>query len=83
MHLCDLQTITELANIAILSSDDPRAEELMQTGRSREVAEAVDTFRLFDLLHRDEYEPLAIVQFGTASEGEVKVYFARLQCGNK
>jgi len=83
MHLCDLQKIAKLADLSILHNGDAKARELMNSTRSLDIAEAVDTVRLFELLHRDEYQPLGIVQFGSEDEGEVKVYFTRLQCGDE
>jgi len=83
MHLRDLKSIREFAGFPILSSDDPKGNELRDARHFLDIAEAGDTFRLFELLHRREYEPRAIVQFGTEDEGEVKVYFTRMQCGDE
>jgi hypothetical protein len=84
MNLCDVEKIPELADRPILSDRDPRAVALMNPNRAEDIAEAVDTLRLFDLIHRnEEYRPMAIVCFGAESTGDVKVYFARVQCGDE
>jgi hypothetical protein len=82
MHLCDIQAIPQLTDLSVFSNEDPRADELMNSKHPLDVAEAVDTFRLFEFLHRDQYKPLAIVQSRIENEGDVKVYFTRLKCGD-
>jgi len=84
MHLCDIERIQELADRPIVSASDPHAVALMNPDRAADIAEAVDTMRLFELIHRhEEYRPMAIVYFGSERDGDVKVYFARLQCGDE
>jgi len=74
MRICDLPPIAELADLPILSEDDPRTETLLKPDRFLEFAEAVDTVRLAELLHRERYEPVAIIRFGNDSAA---VYCAR------
>lgn len=84
MQLCDIENIPELVDRPIVSASDPHALALINPNRAEDIAEAVDTRRLFELIHRHQhYRPMAIVCSGSDRDGEVKVYFARFECGDK
>jgi hypothetical protein len=80
MRLCNLQTIEKLANVPVYTSDDDAVSAFCDPGRLIEIAEAVDTHRLFDLLHRDEYQPIGIVRFDDAGDEAARVYFLCREC---
>jgi CheY-like chemotaxis protein len=78
MHLSDLQSVAKLADVPVMTSDEDTAMALMDPQQFSSIAEAVDTKTLFNLLHRQEYSPLAIVQFINVDGGDdafVRVYF--------
>lgn len=76
MHEADMQAVPELKQLPILDEHDPRARRLTDESSAEVVAEAADTVRLFDLLHRDEYQPIAAVRF--LKPESVRVYFRLL-----
>lgn len=77
MRETDLKAVPKLSQLAILDEDDAAARRLTVEFSAGEIAEAADTVRLFDLLHRDEYEAVAAVRFRKPGP-EVRVYFRLL-----
>lgn len=75
MRLCNLQMIEKLADVPVFTTDDDAVSAFCDPSRLIEIAEAVDTHRLFDLLHRDEYRPIGIVRFDDGGHEAARVYF--------
>lgn len=78
MHEHDLKKSSLTKFLPVIEADDRRAELLLREEKVNEFAEVSDTFRLFDLLHRDEYRPLAAIRYHDDRESFVRVYFQRL-----
>lgn len=78
MREADLKTIPELQQLPFLDLDDPEARSLTAGTSPTVIAEAVDTVRLYELLHRDEYEAVAAVRFREPEPDSVRVYFRLL-----
>jgi hypothetical protein len=73
-----VKTIDALKHLPILDEDDPRAKAITAETVATFIAEAGDTVRLHDLLHRGEYRPIALIRhFGNAGPC-LCVYFERL-----
>lgn len=83
MRLSDVHRIPQLIPLPVFPSNHPDATAFLDAQRCLETAEAVDTRRLFDLLHRHDYQPVAIIQFGNHSDCDARVYFQRVPppCG--
>ena len=78
MDEADLKAIPQLAHLQILDEDHPAVLTLVGTRAADLIAEAADTGRLFDLLHRDEYQPIAAVRFRRQDSEGIRVYFRLL-----
>lgn len=78
MQLQDLRKIHELKDLPILEDSDPRAVEIAAPRNFRDIAEAENTIRAYDLLHRNEYLPLAAIRSAGPQPDRVRVYFRRL-----
>jgi hypothetical protein len=78
MNEADLKAIPELKHLQVLDEHHPAVRFLLDDMSSDLVAEATDTVRLFELLHREEYQPIAAVRFTEDGTREVRVYFQLL-----
>ncbi|MBD3676173.1 MAG: hypothetical protein HUJ26_21900 [Planctomycetaceae bacterium] len=65
-------------SLRVMPADDPRAQIYLKSEHYGEYVEVTDMFRLHDLLHRDEYQPVAILRFHQLGEDFVRVYFRQL-----
>lgn len=74
----EIRAIETLNDMPILDEDDPSAKSITSESAALNVAEAEDTMRLHELLHRDEYRPLAAVRYRRAEGDSICVYFSRL-----
>ncbi|MCC7424775.1 MAG: hypothetical protein IT428_31275 [Planctomycetaceae bacterium] len=74
----ELQAIAELKDLAILDASDPAAAMLTSPFHACDIAEADNTVRLFELLHRDEYRPVCGIRTGTGAASQIRVYFRRI-----
>jgi hypothetical protein len=74
----DLQAVPQLQQLPIWGEDEPEAQSLIADSSAEVIAEAADTARLHDLLHRSEYRPVAVVRFGKSVFPSVRVYFRLL-----
>ncbi|HET6425170.1 MAG TPA: hypothetical protein VFG20_15895 [Planctomycetaceae bacterium] len=83
MRVSDLQTIADFAQVPILSAVDPQAKAVVDPARFEEIAEAADTVRLFDLLHRQQYHLVAIIRVDDGFGEEARAYFTRRDCGSE
>lgn len=81
MRIIDLQRITEFGPVPILRGIDPRAKAILAPDRFDEIAEAVDTVRVFELLHRHQYQPVAIIRSDDGRGEVVRAYFTRKDRG--
>ena len=75
MNEASLKAIPKLDQLQILDQDHPASRLLVAQSSANVIAEAIDTFRLFDLLHREEYQPIAAVRFVEADSTKIRVYF--------
>lgn len=73
MNELALRRIPRLEQLPIFEGGSEEAQEILNRAHA-ELAEACDTVRLHDILHRAEYKPLAAVR----ENGEVRVYFETL-----
>lgn len=73
MNEAALRRIPRLENLPIFDADSEEARDILNRAPA-ELAEAGNTVRLHDILHRAEYKPLAAVR----KNGEVRVYFETL-----
>lgn len=78
MNEGDIKSVAELTALPRYDAGDPEAASLVSGASAFEVAEAEDMIRLQDLLHRDEYQPLAVVRFPESTPETVRVYFRLL-----
>jgi hypothetical protein len=78
MNEADLKAIPELDQLQVLDQDHPAVRSLLADTTSEIVAEATDTVRVFELLHRDEYLPIAAVRFAEGGSVGIRVYFKLL-----
>jgi hypothetical protein len=74
----DLQAIPQLQQLSIWDEHEPEAQSMIAESSAEFIAEAADTARLHDLLHRTEYRPIAVVRFGKSVPPSVRVYFRLL-----
>ena len=65
-----LKRIPLLADLPVFDVDSEQAREIASRPFS-ELAEASDPVRVYDILHRSEYKPVAAVREG----GCVRIYF--------
>lgn len=61
-----------------IDSDDRDAEVFLKSENAEKYVEASDLYRLHDLLHRDEYQPVAVIRFLRNGETTIRVYFQQL-----
>lgn len=73
MNELALKRIPRLENLPIFEFGTDEARDILHRAPA-ELAEAGDTIRLHDILHRAEYQPLAAVR----QNDEVRVYFKAL-----
>jgi hypothetical protein len=78
MDEADVKAIPELEQLQILEQDHSAARFLIAGTYANTIAEATDTVRLFELLHRDEYQPMAAVRFREPEPVSIRVYFRLL-----
>jgi hypothetical protein len=80
MQEAEVKAVPELQQLPILDERDPLAQSLMDATSAGVIAETVDTLRLFELLHRAEYRPVAAVRFeeAEAETESIRVYFRLL-----
>ena len=77
MREADLKAVAILENLPVLDECEPKAKSITANSASK-IAEAADMVRLHELLHRHEYQPLAVIRY-RRDDGEcVCVYFRRL-----
>ena len=62
-------------SLRVMSADDPDAQVYLKSENYEKYVEVTDMFRLHDLLHRDEYRPVAVLRFHRLGEDFVRVYF--------
>lgn len=74
----DLYRNPSTQSLPVIDEDDQRAQRCLCASRICEFAEASDSIRLFELLHRDEYEPVAAVRHRTDGCPTIRVYFRKL-----
>jgi hypothetical protein len=70
MKELDLKRIPLLKNLPVFDASSREARDILNRPAS-ELAEACDSIRVHDILHRSEYKPLAAVR----EDGQVRVYF--------
>lgn len=78
MHEQDLKKSALTKFLPILDAETQTAEIYLREENAGKFAEVTDTFRLYDLLHRDEYRPVAAIRFHRNGESAVRVYFQKL-----
>jgi hypothetical protein len=64
-----------LQSLPIFDAGSDEARDILNRPPG-ELAEAADTIRAHDILHRSEYKPLAAVR----EDGRLRVYFEILDC---
>lgn len=64
--------------LPIFDAENQSAEIYLSEKNANRFAEVTDTYRLHDLLHRDEYRPVAAIRFHRNSHAFVRVYFQQL-----
>ena len=78
MDEVEIRAIDALKELPILDDDDPSARGIVESASATSIAEAEDTLRLHELLHRGEYKPVAGVRHRRPDGTSIHVYFARL-----
>ena len=74
----ELRYCPDVKYLKVMCADDPEAQVYLRNDNYQAYVEVSDMFRLHDLLHRDEYEPVAVVRFHRCGEQFVRVYFRLL-----
>ena len=74
----DLKKCALTRFLTIIDEDNEIADLYLREENSARFAEVTDTVRLHDLLHRDEYRPVAAIRCHNDSEIFVRVYFQQL-----
>lgn len=65
-------------SLKVMEADDPDARIYLTPDNADRFAEATAMYRFYDLLHRNEYRPVAAIRFHRHGEHFVRVYFQRL-----
>jgi hypothetical protein len=78
MEEAEIRAIDALKGLPILDDGDPSAKGIIANASATSIAEAEDTLRLYELLHRSEYKPVAGIRYRRANGERIYVYFARL-----
>jgi hypothetical protein len=58
----DLQKIPSIQSLPVFDPDDRKVQRCLRDEGVCEFAEAADAMRLCELLHRSEYQPVAVVR---------------------
>lgn len=66
-------------DVPVVDRNHPLARQCTGDKCVNEIAEAADTIRLYQLLQRPEYRPVAVVRFRHDGLNSVRVYFRRTQ----
>lgn len=66
-------------DVPVVDQNHPLARRCTCEKCVNEIAEAADTIRLYQLLQRPEYRPVAVVRCGHDGLNSVRVYFRRTQ----
>ena len=74
----DLKKNPVMQSVPVMEGDDEVAQLFLDNSNACEFAEAVDAIRLYELLHRDEYRPVAVVRNSTDGLATIRVYFRQL-----
>jgi hypothetical protein len=77
MKESEIRVIDALKDLPILDEDDPTAQPIVEN-RVASVAEVGDAVRLHELLHRNEYRPLAGIRYRRGEQENICIYFRRL-----
>ena len=78
MEEAEIRAIEALKGLPIFDDGDPSATSIIGHASATSIAEAEDALRLRELLHRNEYKPVAGIRYRRANGMLVYVYFARL-----
>lgn len=78
MEETEIRAIEALRGLPIFEDGDPSATSIIGDASATSIAEAEDTLRLHELLHRNEYKPVAGIRKRRSIGTCVYVYFARL-----
>ena len=65
-------------SLKLMEADDPDAQKYLIPDNAHRFAEATGMYRYYELLHRNEYRPVAAIRFQRLGESFVRVYFQRL-----
>lgn len=74
----DLRRAPLPSDLPVYEEHDERAREISSPARCCEMAEAEDMVRLYQLLHRIEYQPVAVIVRHTRFGRDARVYFQRV-----
>jgi hypothetical protein len=74
----DLKKNPSTQSLPVIDEHDCHANRYLDDDSVFKYAEASDSIRLFELLHRDEYEPVAAVRGRTGGSSFIRVYFRQL-----
>jgi hypothetical protein len=61
-----------------MEADDPDAQKYLTPDNVNRFAAATAMYRFYDLLHRNDYRPVAAIRFHRLGESFVRVYFQQL-----
>ena len=74
----ELRYCPDVKCLKAFRADDPEAQVYLKPENYRQYVEVSDMYLLHELLHRDEYQPVAVVRFRSLGENFVRVYFQQL-----
>jgi hypothetical protein len=78
MDETEIRAIEALQELPIYDEGDPSATSIIENASPTSIAEAENTLRLHELLHRAEYTPVAGIRYQRPTGECICVYFARL-----
>lgn len=65
--------------LKLIEADHQDAQLYLKPENANRFAEVTNMYRFHDLIHRDEYRPVAVIRFHRHGESYVRVYFQQLQ----
>ena len=74
----DLKNHPSTRSLVVIEASDRRAKRYVCEESMCQYAEVTDTIRLSELLHRDEYHPVAAIRHPNDVSPYIRVYFRQL-----